>query len=140
MNEMFGAQIRPRSWLVRAIVLAGSLGLIHILATPLYVDQWLGYGMVFVGIAVLQVIYSMVLAVNPPRRTFLWLGIVGNALIIAIWAFTRTVGIPIGPMAGEVLPVSFLDGFAQALEAVQILHLAVLLHQFERLAGRPLVE
>lgn len=140
MSEMFGAQIRPRSWLVRATVLAGSVGLIHILATPLYVGQWLGYGMVFVGVAVLQVIYSMVLAVNPPRRTFLWLGIAGNALIIAVWAFTRTVGIPLGPMAGEVLPVELLDGLAVVLEVVQIVHLAVLLHQFDRLAGRPLVE
>jgi hypothetical protein len=140
MNEMLSAQIRPRSWLARATVLAGSLGLIHILASPLYLDQWLGSGMAFIGVAVLQVFYSMVLAVNRPNRTFLWLGIIGNALIIAAWAFTRTVGIPIGPMAGEVLPIGFLDGFAQVLEVVQILHLAVLLLQFDRLAGRPLVE
>jgi len=140
MSEVFSVQFKPRSWLVRATVLAGSLGIIHLLATPLYFGQWLGYGMVFVAIAVLQVMYSMVLAVNPPNRIYLWAGIAGNALIVAVWLVTRTVGVPMGPMAGEVLPIGFLDGLAQALEVAQIAHLAVLLHQFDQLGGRPLVE
>lgn len=140
MNEMWSAQFKPRSWLVRATVLAGSLGLIHVLATPLYFGQWLGYGIAFFLVAVLQVIYSMALGVNPPHRIVLWAGIVGNALIIAMWIVTRTVGVPVGPMAGEVLPVGLLDGLAQVLEVTQIVHLAVLLHQFDRLTGRPLVE
>lgn len=140
MNEMLSAQFQPRSWLVRATVLAGSLGLLHIVATPLYFGQWLGYGMAFFLVAVLQVIYSMVLAVNPPNRPVLWVGIVGNALIIAIWIVTRTVGVPVGPMSGEVLPVEWLDGLTQVLEVTQIVHLAVLLYQFDRLAERPLIK
>ena len=43
-------------------------------------------------------------------------------------------------MAGEVLPVGLLDGLAQILAATQIVHLAVLLRQFDRLGQRPLVE
>ncbi len=140
MSEMFGVQFKPRSWLVRATVLAASLGLIHMLALPLYFEQWLGYGVFFFSVAVIQVVYSMLLAVNPPNRILLWAGIVGNACIIALWAVTRTVGIPLGPMAGEVLPVGLLDGLAQILEVTQIVHLAVLLRQFDRLGGRPLVE
>lgn len=140
MNELFGVQFKPRSWLVRATVLAGSLGIIHILATPLYFGQWLGYGITFVAIAVLQVMYSMVLAVNRPRRIYLWAGIVGNALIVVVWLLTRTVGVPMGPMAGEVLPVEFLDGLAQVLEVTQIVHLAALLYWFDELGGRPLIQ
>jgi hypothetical protein len=137
---MFSVQFKPRSWLVRATVLAASLGLIHMLALPLYFEQWLGYGVFFFSVAVIQVVYSMALAVNPPNRLLLWAGIAGNAAIIALWAVTRTVGIPLGPMAGEVLPVGLLDGLAQILGVAQIVHLAVLLHQFDRLGGRPLVE
>jgi hypothetical protein len=140
MSEMFDVQFKPRSWLARATVLAGSLGIIHIVATPLYFGQWLGYGIAFVAIAVLQVMYSMVLAVNRPRRIFFWAGIVGNVLIVAVWLLTRTVGVPMGPMAGEVLPIEFLDGLAQVLEVTQIVHLAVLLARFDELGGRPLVQ
>jgi hypothetical protein len=140
MSETFNVHLKPRSWLIRATVLAVSLGLLHILATPLYFEQWLGYGAFFVATAVLQVMYSMALAVGQPNRTLLWVGIAGNALVIALWAVTRTFGIPFGPMAGEVLPVGALDGVAQILGATQIVHLAVLLRQFDQLGGRPLVE
>jgi hypothetical protein len=71
----------------------------------------------------------------------LWLGIAGNGLIVILWVITRTVGIPFfGPMAGMVLPVGLLDGLAQILEVTQILHLAVLLAEFDQLGDRPLVE
>ena len=141
MDAMFDLHLKPRSWLVRATVLAVSLGLIHVLATPRYFEQWLGYGVYFFTIAVLQVMYSMALAVSPPDRTLLWVGIAGNASVIALWAVTRTVGIPFfGPMAGMVLPVGLLDGLGQILEGAQVVHLAVLLHQFDGLGGRALVE
>lgn len=140
MNDILGVHLKPRSWLVRATVLAVSLGLIHILATPLYFEQWLGYGAFFFAVAVLQVMYSMALAVGKPNRALFWAGIAGNALVIAMWAYTRTAGIPFGPMAGEVLPVSLLDGVAQILAAIQIVHLAVLLREFDALGGRPLIE
>jgi hypothetical protein len=140
MQEMFSAHLKPRSWLVRATVLAVTLGVIHFLATPLYFDQWLGYGLFFFAAAALQVMYSMALAAGQPNRALLWVGIAGNALVIVLWAITRTVGIPLGPMAGEVLPIGLLDGSAQVLEAIQIIHLASLLRQFEQLGGRPLIE
>jgi hypothetical protein len=43
-------------------------------------------------------------------------------------------------MAGVVLPVGLLDGLAQLLALIQIVHLAVLLREFDGLDGRPLVE
>jgi hypothetical protein len=141
MSEMLSPHLKPRSWLIRATVLSASLALVHFLATPLYFDRWLGYGVFFLTVAVLQVMYSMALAAGEPNRALLWLGILGNALVIALWAVTRTVGIPLfGPMAGEVLPVGLLDGLAQVLAAILIVHLAVLLQQFDRLEGRPLIE
>ena len=132
--------LKPRAWLVRATVLAVSLGLIHVLATPLYFEQWLGYGVFFFTAAVLQVMYGMALAVSPPSRGLLWLGITGNAAVFGLWALTRTVGVPFGPMSGEVLPLGLLDGLGQILVVTQIVHLTVLLQGFERLGERPLVE
>ena len=141
MTDNINVHFRPRSWLIRAVGLAVTLGLVHILATPLYFEQWLGYGAFFFVVAVLQVMYSMALAVSPPSRALLWAGIVGNALVVALWLTTRTIGIPFfGPMAGDVLPVGLLDGLAQVLEVIQILHLVVLLRLFDQLGDRALVE
>jgi hypothetical protein len=141
MTETTSTHLKPRSWLVRATVISASLGLLHMLATPLYFDEWLGYGVFFVTVAVLQVMYSMALAAGEPNRTLYWVGIAGNALVIGLWVITRTVGIPfLGPMAGEVLPVGLLDTVAQILEAALIFHLAVLLRQFDELGGHPLIE
>ena len=141
MEEERNVHLKPRTWLVRAVGLAVSLGLVHFLATPLYFDQWLGYGVFFFTVAVLQIMYSMALAVGPPSRALLWLGIAGNSLVVVTWAITRTIGIPFfGPMAGVVLPVGLLDGLAQLLAVIQVVHLAVLLREFDGLGGRPLVE
>jgi hypothetical protein len=140
MEETVGVHLRPRAWLIRATILAVSLGLIHFLATPLYFEQWLGYGVFFFTAAVLQVMYSMALAVSRPSRVLLWLGVAGNGAILALWALTRTLGVPFGPMAGEVLPPGLLDGVAQLLVITQILHLVVLLRLFDRLGERPLIE
>jgi hypothetical protein len=141
MNRLLSVQVKPRSWLVRAVVLAGMIGVIHVLLTPVFFQQWLGYGVFFFTAAALQVFYSMVLAVNPPNRLLLWAGIAGNALTIALWAITRTVGIPLlGPMAGEVLPVGVPDAASKFFELAQIAHLAVLLRFFDQLGDRPLIE
>jgi len=121
--------------------MAGMIGLIHILMTPIYFAQWLGYGTFFIVAGVLQVMYSMVLAVNPPSRWIFWLGIAGNGFTLALWAVTRTVGLPFfGPMAGEVLPVGVPDAFSKLLEIAQIVHLAVLLYYFDQLEDRPLID
>ena len=80
---------RARPWLVRAALLSGVSGLIHMVLTPVYFAHWLGYGAFFFLASVGQFSYAAVLAVNPPNRLILWTGIAGNALIIAIWAITR---------------------------------------------------
>jgi hypothetical protein len=82
----------------------------------------------------------MALAVSPPSRVLLWLGIAFSISITTLWAITRTLGVPLGPMAGMVLPVGLLDGLAQLLEALQVVHLAVLLRSFDQLGGRALIE
>ena len=100
-----------------------------------------GYGAFFFLASVGQFSYAAVLAVNPPNRIILWTGIAGNALIILIWAITRTVGIPFfGPMAGMVEPVGVPDLISKLVESAVIIHLVVLLNQFPRLKGKPLVD
>lgn len=140
LDEVIGAHFKPRTWLIRATMLSFSLGLIHILAAPLYFNQWLGYGAFFIFVAVLQIMYSAALAVGRPSRALYWVGIAGSVLVIAMWLYTRTLGIPFGPMAGEVLPIGLLDAIAQILTLALMVHLVVLLRRFDQLQGRPLIE
>ena len=132
---------RARPWLVRAALLSAVSGLIHMVLTPVYFAHWLGYGAFFFLASVGQFSYAAVLAVNPPNRIILWTGIAGNALIIVIWAITRTVGIPFfGPMAGQVEPVGFPDLISKLVESAVIVHLVFLLNRFPQLKEEPLLD
>jgi hypothetical protein len=141
MQEQANQRADSKKWLIRAALLSAMSGLIHMLLTPIYFAQWLGYGAFFFLASVGQFSYAAVLAVNPPNRIILWTGIAGNSLIIVIWAITRTVGIPyLGPMAGEVLPVGLPDLISKLVESAVIVHLVVLLNLVPRSGQEPLLD
>ena len=51
-------------------------------------------------------------------RWWLALGALGNAVVVATWVVSRTVGLPVGEFAGAVLPVGFADALATILGTV----------------------
>ena len=53
-------------------------------------------------------------------RWWLALGALGNAVVVATWVVSRTVGLPFGEFAGAVLPVGFPDSLATIFEAVTV--------------------
>ena len=56
-------------------------------------------------------------------------GIVGNVLVVLIYLATRSVGVPLGPDAGDVEPVGVLGLATKVLEVLTIAGLAILLRQ-----------
>jgi hypothetical protein len=133
--------VAPRRLLARAAALSVVAGLIHLVMGPVYFEEWLGYGAFFFAAAASQILFAMLLAAYPPHRSLLWAGILGNAAIVALWAVTRTLGIPFfGPQAGMVQPVGIVDLAATLVEMALIAHLAVVLRTEDRLDRRPLVE
>ncbi len=130
-----------KRWRWRAAALSLVAGLTHVVASPVYFDQWIGYGAVIVTVGALQGIGAMALVAGPPHRFFYWAGIVVNGLVALLWVITRTIGIPFfGPAVGEVWPVGLPDLLATLLELAIIAHLFVLLVRFEELRQEPLVE
>lgn len=130
-----------RTWLIRAIALSVAAGLIHVVASPSHLDEWIGYGMFFLSAATCQILYAVVLGIQPPSRSIFWTGIIGNAAIIVLWFITRTVGIPFfGPEAGKVEPVGLLDSLSKLIEVTLIIHLAVLLRAYPALDKQPLFQ
>ena len=67
-----------------------------------------------VGIA--QLVWGAVALVWAPRW-WLTLGALGNAVVVATWVVSRTVGLPFGAFAGDVLPVGFPDTLSTIFEA-----------------------
>ena len=72
-----------------------------------------------------QVAWGLLALVWAPRW-WLLLGALGNAVVVATWLVSRTVGLPIGQYAHHVLPVGFTDSLATILAAVTVIGAAVL--------------
>lgn len=90
-------------------------------------EAWLGHGLFFLVVALAQLVYAVLLLRQPSSRTVLVAGIVGNALVVVLWAVTRTVGIPLGPATGEVETIGVVDTVSKLAELALIGCLFVLL-------------
>src|SRR5215469_9881772 len=93
------ATVRP--YLLSALA-AFSVGAaaIHFAVVFEHFVEYTLYGVFFLVISWAQVIWPVVLAWRP-SRLWLWLGIAGNAVIIAVYMASRTVGLPFGPDVGH---------------------------------------
>lgn len=126
--------------------LAGSLSLtaalIHAMVMPEHFREWWGYGLFFFAVALAQSIYGtgLVLRAWGICRTgayqYVWkhhaqtlyiAGVVGNIAIVALYAITRTGGIPLGPEAGEIETFSTISITSQVLEIALVGCLMLLL-------------
>ncbi len=99
---------------VAALRAAAGLSLlaaaIHLWVVPEHLEEWWGYGTVFVVLAAAQGLYGLGLLLRRPSRPYLLLGVAGNLAVAILWLVTRTTGIPLlGPHAGEVEGVGVLD-------------------------------
>jgi uncharacterized membrane protein YgcG len=79
----------------------------------------------FVVVGAAQIVWGLVALAQAPRW-WLALGAVGNAVVMATWFISRTVGLPFGQFAHVVLPVGFPDVLATILEAATVVGAAVL--------------
>lgn len=110
-----------------AVMLSWWAGLIHAVAIQEHLRVWWGYGAFFIGTALFQICYGVILLRWRPR----WLLLAGfgaNLLVIALYVVTRTAGIPwLGPHAGLQEQPAVLDMAATAAELALIVVLVVLL-------------
>jgi hypothetical protein len=93
------------------------------------------YGAFFLVISWAQVIWPAILLWRP-SRLWLWLGIAGNAIVLAVYVASRTVGLPFGPDLHHAESVGALDVVGCVLEFGLIVGCAALLWR-PSLADRP---
>jgi hypothetical protein len=125
-----------RPYLLGALVsLSAAAAAIHFAVVFEHFQDYTLYGVFFLVLAWAQLIWPAVL-VWRPSRLWLWLGLAGNAAVLAVYVASRTVGLPFGPDLHHPEPVGALDVVSCVLEFVLIAGCAALLWR-PSLAGRP---
>ena len=108
---------------------------IHFAVVFEHFSEYVLYGVFFLIIAWAQAIWAAVVLWRP-SRLWLWLGIAGNAIILAVYLASRTTGLPFGPDNGHTEPFGALDVVGAILEFALIAGCAALLWR-PSLADRP---
>src|SRR5215469_7117395 len=128
------ATVRPYLLAALAALSAGAAA-IHFAVVFEHFAEYTLYGVFFLMISWAQVIWPGVLLWRP-SRLWLWLGIAGNAIVIAVYVASRTVGLPFGPDVHHAESVGALDVVSCVLEFGLIIGCGVLLWR-PSLADRP---
>ncbi|MGB0876184.1 MAG: hypothetical protein ACPHCN_08175 [Mycobacterium sp.] len=104
------------------VAAAASLGvaLIHFAVLPGHWEEWALSGIFFALIAAFQFGWAIVILAHP-NSTVLATGIAVNVGTIALWALSRTAGMPFGEHAGEPETTQAADVAAALLETTLII-------------------
>ena len=100
---------------VAAVASAAAAG-VHFAVAPEHFQEWWGFGAFFVASGLAQLVW----AACPSNVA---IGICGNAALIALWAISRTSGLPFGPNAGTPEAIGPVDLASVALELSAIVAL-----------------
>ncbi|MGW0735010.1 hypothetical protein [Streptomyces sp. NPDC002851] len=103
----------------RVIAAFAALGaaVIHLASAPDHYGEWWPAGVFFYAVGALQIGWALA-ALRWPGPAVMLLGLLGNAGVMAIWAVSRTVGVPVGPSSGVPEGISRAGITAVAFEAV----------------------
>jgi hypothetical protein len=96
-------------------LLSGAAAAIHFAVIGDHFDEYWAFGVFFLVVAWFQAAWA-VLVVAYPSRPLLLIGAIVNAAIVAVWLWSRTAGLPIGPEAGEPEAAQFIDVVATVAE------------------------
>jgi hypothetical protein len=109
--------LRSRHPLTSTVVLfSAAAGFVHAMVTPQHFQEGLAVGVFTLAITVGQ-LGGVVAGLNRPSRG-LWVATVaGNAAVLAVWALSRTTGLPVGPQPWTAEPVGLVDLACAAYEA-----------------------
>jgi len=129
---------RTRLTLPLSFVAVGTLGAaaVHAAVIREHFGESTLYGTFFLVAAVVQLGYAA-LVVTVPNWRLLVAGLVGNASVVALWAVTRFVAIPLGRGAGEREEIGRLDLTATGFEVLAVAAAVVALIRFADHASKP---
>lgn len=101
-----------------AVLLAAAGGL-HLAALPAHLNEPAAAATFFAVVALGQLAGAVLVATRPSSRTTVAI-VVGNMVVLAIWAVSRTTGLPVGGELGVREPLAALDGLAAVAEILVV--------------------
>lgn len=115
-----GSGVVP-SFGVRAVLAALGAGAaaIHFAMIPAHAQEWMLLGVGFAVVGWLQMAGAAAVMTRPSRRV-LWSIVVVNLGALAVWAWSRSFGLPWGPGAGTPDPLTNVDLTAAILEGLAV--------------------
>ena len=134
-------EVRAPAATARPYILGGLASLsagaaaIHFAVIFEHFTEYALYGVFFLVISWAQLIWAAIVLWRP-SRLWLWLGVAGNAVVVAVYVASRTAGLPIGPDVGNPEPVGGLDVVSVVLEVALIAGCVALLWR-PSLTARP---
>jgi hypothetical protein len=100
---------RSRSGAAAMVVLfSAAAGFVHAVVTPEHFREDFAVGLFTLAVTVGQMAV-VVAGLNRPSRALWASAAAGNAAVLAIWALSRTTGLPVGPAPGTPETVGLLD-------------------------------
>lgn len=111
----------PAAQVIAALASIGAAA-VHAAVAVDHWSVWWGYGLQFVLAAIAQLGWGITAALRD-NRALLGIGAALQAVLVAAWAVTRTLGQPVGPAAGAVEPVGLPDTLTVLLEIVAVVGL-----------------
>lgn len=91
------------------IWLSAVAGVIHARAMVDHMSHYWLFGVFFGALTYAQVLWSVQLYRKPDDLRWLMPAAIGSLAVVGIWIISRTVGLPIGPWAGEAEPFGISD-------------------------------
>lgn len=95
--------------LTTVAVLAASAGVIHAVAMVDHFDHYWLYGAFFLVVTYAQILGALWIYRHAEHRRALVAAAAVSLAVVAVWLWTRAVGPPVGPEAGEPEPVGAMD-------------------------------
>ncbi len=113
-------ELRPARTPLRIAAAASVLsGLIHFAVVPEHRAEFTGYAVFFTVVAIAELVWAAAVWTGA-EGWLVALGVVANVAIIALWAVTRTAGLPFGPEPGVAESIGLADVVCCVGEAVTV--------------------
>lgn len=92
-----------------ACAISAAVGVIHAVAMVDHFDHHWSYGVFFLLVTYFQVLWAIWVYRHSGDQRALKVGVIASIAISAIWLLSRTVGVPIGPEAGDPESIGAMD-------------------------------
>jgi hypothetical protein len=116
---------------ILAATLSTAAAAVHLAAAPGHVAELGLIGWGFVAAAAFQGAWALAWLIDHTPRVAA-IGLAGNLALISAWAWTRTIGLPVGELAGSAEPIGTADLVTVMFEIALVAILAAGLVHFER--------